>query len=91
MAIKIELINNALVMHDTVTSEVIGESPKNLVYYNVDRLDNEDIIEIVNIDVQNNVQKTWQAQPVGANTIDTGDAAYTVASFKTFARTNLGF
>ena len=90
MAIKIELINNALVMHDTVSGEIFGESPKKLVYYNAERLRTQSVIEIVNIDTISQVQNTWPAQPIGANVIDTGNTAYTIASFQTFARTNLG-
>jgi len=90
MAIKIEIINNALVMHDTVSGEILGESPKNLVYYNPDRLVNENVIEIVNIEKTSEVQKHWPTQSIGPNTIDGSNAAYTIGTFQTFARTNLG-
>jgi hypothetical protein len=90
MAIKIELIGNAVVMSDTVTSEVIGESPKSLVYYDVNELNKNNNVVLLNIDCDTYVQRNWKAVPIGANLVDSGNQAYTVASFKTFARTNLG-
>ncbi len=90
MAIKIEVIGNAVVMSDTVTSEVLGESPKSLVYYDVDALDNEGNVRLVNIDCDTYVQRNWKQVAIGADLVDTGNVAYTAASFKVFARTNLG-
>lgn len=90
MAIKIELINQALVMHDTVSLETIAESPKRLVYYDVSELEKNSVIKIVNINPQDQVQQHWPSQPIGAGVIDGADAAYTIATWKTFARTNLG-
>jgi hypothetical protein len=91
MAIKIELINAALVMHDTVTLEVLGETPKRLVYYDVSELDNNNIIKLISLNPTEEAHRHWKSVVIGATTIDGGDAAYTVASWKTFARTNLGF
>jgi hypothetical protein len=91
MAIKIELINQALVMHDTVTLETIAETPKRLVYYDVSELEKNSVIKIVNIAPQEQVHQNWPSQPIGANVVDGTNAAYTIATWKTFARTNLGF
>lgn len=91
MAKKLELINNAVVLYDTDTNEILGESPKRLVYYDAERLRRDSVIQIVNINPMENTHQFWPALPIGANVIDTGDAAYTIGSFQTFARTNLGF
>ena len=90
MATKIEIIGNALVVTDTVTNKTIGESPKRLVYFNSHRLEEDDTIEIIDINSQDSVQNSWQALPIGDDVIDSTDTAFTVATFKTFARTNLG-
>lgn len=78
-------------MTDTVSTKVIGESPKRLVYYNPERLVEEDVIEIMNIDGMEQVHRQWPAQAVGANTVNAGDTPYTVTTFQDFARNNLGF
>ena len=57
MAKKIEIIGNALVITNTVTNEIVAESPKQLVYYNVDRLE-KGVVEVINIDSTNQVQLT---------------------------------
>ncbi len=90
MSIKIEILDGALVMHDTVDIKVIGESPKALVYYDVSELDNNSVIKLVNIDQTKEVQRHWQSQAISANVVDGSDVAYTIASWKTFARTELG-
>lgn len=90
MPVKIELINNAVVMTDTSTGEIIGESPKNLVYFNSDKLIKQNIIEIVNISSTEFTQMSWQAQAIGPNTLNSAGEAYTVETFLTFGRTNLG-
>ena len=90
MAIKIEVIGNAVVMSDTVTSEVIGESPKSLVYYDVNALNEQNNVRLLNIDCDTYVQRNWKQVPIGSGLVDTGNVAYTSASFKAFARTNLG-
>lgn len=90
MAKKLEIIGNALVLTDTVTGDILAESPKRLVYYNVSRLNEESIVEIVNFDQMESTHESWPALEIGADLVDAGDAAYTLSSFRTFARTNLG-
>ena len=89
MAKKIEIIGNALVITNTVTNEIVAESPKQLVYYNVDRLE-KGVVEVINIDSTNQVQLSFEAMAIGADTVDSGDTPFTISTFRTFARTNLG-
>jgi len=92
MAIKIEIILTALVITDTVTAKTLVDTPKHLVYYDVNELENNGNIRIVNIDTSDAVRihRNFPDYPIGANVIDGSNIAYDEASFKVFARTNLG-
>ena len=90
MAIKIVKTNNALVITDTVTSKTLVDVPANRVYYKVEVLEEQNTIRLVNIDNNDKVHDHFADYPISANVVDTGDTPYTDASWKTFARTNLG-
>lgn len=89
MAKKIEIINSALVITDTVTSTVIFDAPKKEVYYVLDKLLNEAIIQFRASAYSNIIVSLPDSVPL-ADAIDGADAPYTEASWLTFARTNLG-
>lgn len=89
MAYKIEKINNALVITDTVSNKEIVDTPSNLVYYDVDQLDAHDKIRLENLSDTDRVHCNYPTIPL-AEAVTSGDVAFTKASFKTFARTNLG-
>lgn len=92
MAIKVEKINNALVITDTVSGDTIVDCPSRLVYYDVEELEKNNNVRIVNIDADMGdvVHRRFATYPIGAGLVDTNPTAFTVASWKTFARTNLG-
>ena len=92
MAIKIEKISNALVITDTTAVKVIAECPSRLVYYDVDMLEENDTIRITNIDANMGevVHLNFADYPISANVVDSGNAAYTISSWKAFARAGLG-
>lgn len=89
MAKRIELINSALVITDNVTSKIEADVPKRLVYYDLDKFENDSIIQLRNIDRNNEFHMHFQAIAL-ADAVGAGDVAYTAASWRTFARTNLG-
>jgi hypothetical protein len=93
MNVKIEILNtNALVITDTDSGKEIVDCPKRLVYYDIDELDNRANIRITNIDADMGdvVHKRFPTFPIGAGTTDAGATPFTIATWKTFARTNLG-
>lgn len=92
MAIKIVKIGNAVIITDTVTAKTIVDCPSRLVYYDVNELELNANVRIVNIDADAGdvIHRRFATYPIGAGLVDVGDAAYTDASWKTFARTNLG-
>lgn len=90
MAIKIVKTNNSLVITDTVSGKTLVDCPSRIVYYDIAELEERSTIRLCNIDEQASVQFRFQDYPISANVIDTGNAAYTDASWKAFARTNLG-
>jgi hypothetical protein len=88
MATKIEKINNSLVITEDGV-EVI-DTPSRLVYYDLDTLKETPArIQLRHINDQETVVRRLPTYLL-SDCIDTGDAAYTDASWKTFARTNLG-
>ena len=91
MAIKIEVISNAIVVSDTVSGETLAECPKRLVYYDVSKLEKEAKVQLVSLDPNGEYgHHNWASYDIGANLVDTGSVAYTEGTWKTFARTNLG-
>ena len=51
MALKFEIINNALVVTDTITSAVVFDRPTKDTYYQSHELDNENNEKIVLYDI----------------------------------------
>lgn len=90
MSIKIEIINNALVITDTVSNKTLVDTPKHLVYYDVDELENRGNIRLMNLSQSEYIHSNFQTMSIGNDIVDSGDLAFTEASFKAFARTNLG-
>ena len=90
MAKKIEVISQALVITDTVSSEVLFEAPKGEYYYKVKELVDNNKIKFYNLDHEDNAS----ARPLTvdlSDAVDSADTPFTVTSFQTFARENLGF
>lgn len=89
MAIKIELIENALVVTDTVTSDVLIDTPAKEVYFDNQSFNNDSEIVFVKIGPRRLFVPIHPAIAL-ADAVDTGDASFTAGTFRTFARTNLG-
>lgn len=90
MSKKIEIIGQALVITDTNTSNVLFEAPKGEYYYSVKELVDNGKIKFHNLDHEDNAS----ARPLTINlsdAVDTDDNPFTLSSFQTFARENLGF
>jgi hypothetical protein len=49
MSKKIEIINSALVITDTISSVIEVDIPKRLVYYDLEKFEKESIIQLRNI------------------------------------------
>lgn len=89
MATKIETIDNGLVITDTNTSTVIFDAPRFEYYYDVEKLEQEAIIKLENIDNKDSVFNNPPEIKL-SDAVDSSDTLYTEESFKTFARNNLG-
>lgn len=92
MSIKIEKIGNTLVITDTDLNKTLADTPSAIVYYDVDILEKANTIRIFNMD-QNiglAVHRNFADYLLTDTILDAGDTAYTIASFKDFARNNLG-
>lgn len=92
MAHKFEIIGQALVVTDTITTKVILDAPKGEVYYNAEELEASvnpkiRLYDISGTNIFGNVQYDYDL----SFAIDSTNTPFTVATFKTFARTNLGF
>lgn len=87
MSKKIEVIEQALVITDTLTSEVLFDAPKSEFYYKVEDLDN-DVISLYNI---NRNRVTIPSKVRLEDSLDKDGIPYTKSSFEDFARENLGF
>jgi hypothetical protein len=92
MAFKIEIIQQSLVITNTGTSAVILDIPKSSCYYDKDALDN-DIIDLFPVEDGSSVEAALRTLPeiAMANAVDSLSVAFNTATFRTFARTNLGF
>lgn len=90
MAKKLEIIGQALVITDTSIPKVIFESPKSEVYYDLGLLLNDGVIKINNIDALDNAVVS-APRILLSDSVDESDTSFTVSSFQSFARTNLGF
>lgn len=89
MALKIVKTGNSLVVTDTVTSKDIIDTPARLVYYDVIELEKNSVIRFQNIDQSEQIHFRYPAIPL-KDSLDSADAKFTIASFKTFARAELG-
>ncbi len=90
MAIKIEKINGALVITETTApAKVLVDTPSRLVYYDVAALEESQVIRLSNINEREEVHANFQDYAIGIATTD-GTVLFTDATWKTFARTELG-
>lgn len=89
MAFKIEKINNSLVVTETNSGKEIIDTPSNLVYYDVDELDSRSNIRFKNISSTDSVHSNFPTMPLN-ECLTSDNVAFTIITFKTFARTNLG-
>lgn len=89
MAKKLEIVEQSLVVTDTVTSDVLLDVPKSDFYYRSDRLD-DGYISLYNTDYQS---KGFIGIPEFklADAVDSADASFTDSTFRAFCRENLGF
>ena len=90
MAKKIEIIGQALVITDTDSSVVVFEAPKAEYYYSIKSLQNEHKIRFYNLDHEDNAS----ARPLTiqlSDAVDSTSTPFSLTSFQTFARNNLGF
>lgn len=88
MPIKIEIFGNAIVVTDTISTDILVDQPAKEVYY-TSRLLDQEIIHLTILDGS-------RERLIGLLTIslseavDSGDSSFTKASWQTFARNNLG-
>ena len=90
MAKKIEIINNSLVVTDTISGVVDIEHPKRDVFFHNDKLNDGDIKLIDTDGVNIKASGISFEQPL-ANCVDAALAVFTEATWRAFARTSLGF
>jgi len=91
---KIQVIDQALVITDIGTGATVIDIPKSRCYYDKGLLEAEQIIRIFAVDSGIAILDQIRTQPKIhiTNSLDSsGLVAYTVETFKTFARINLGF
>lgn len=90
MAIKIEKINEALVITETTApAKVLVDTPARLVYYDVAKLEENAVIRLFNINEREFAHQKFADYAIGIATTD-GSTLFTDATWKTFARTELG-
>ena len=90
MATKIQIIEQSLVITDTVTGEVKFDVPKAEYYYKISDLKEDNIITFYNLDYDDNIQsKAEKVKLVDA--VDVADVAFTESTLVAFCRSNLGF
>lgn len=87
---KFEIINNSLVVTDTVTSEVLFDAPKRDTYYDVGSLQNAiPSVQLIDTSSINNTAGTYSC--LLSQAVNSSDVAFTESTFIDFARANLGF
>ena len=90
MSKKIEKINNALVITDTVSGTVEVDTPSRLVYYDIDPLiEATPRIVLRNLDDSCGLIPRFNAIKL-SEAVDGALAPFTDATWRVFARTNLG-
>lgn len=90
MAKKFEIIGQALVITDDSIPRVIYDNTKGEVYYDNKTLVEDGIIKINNIDALDNAIKT-APKVLLSEAVNSLNEPFTVQTFQTFARENLGF
>ena len=93
MAHKFEIIGQALVVTDTVTNKILLDMPKGEVYYYAEDLEAlvNPKIKLYDISGMNSAGNAVQYYYDLSLAVDSLNAPFSVASFKSFARLNLGF
>lgn len=88
MAKKIEITGNALIVTDTVSSDILIEEPKKMVYYSVDSL----AVGIILLQISDGStsRRTGLIEIPLSEAVDSTDTPFTDATFRAFSRTNLG-
>ena len=89
MAHKFEIINQSIVVTDTLTSEIKLDVPKSHVYY-YNRDIAQGVIVLYDINASNGFS-TKILQISLSDAVDEFDAAFTATTFVDFCRQNLGF
>lgn len=88
MALKFEIINNALVVTDTVDSSIKFDRPAKDTYYQSYELDNGNIVLYDISGVNSYASQTYKTTLAGA--VDSTLTPFTAETFRTFVRENLG-
>ena len=88
MAKKFEIIQQSLIVSDTLTSEILLDVPKHLYYYRAEFLDKNQI-KIVPLNFIKNLMDGPKVYSL-SESVDKTNTPFTVESFTLFARTFLG-
>jgi hypothetical protein len=88
MALKFEIINNALVVTDTVTSAIVFDRPTKDTYYQSLRLDEGKVV-LYDISGVNSYASETLNKPL-EYAVDSALTPFTSETFRAFARENLG-
>jgi len=88
MATRIKIEVNALIVEDTISGNVLVEEPRKGVYYSASKLANG-IILLQSQNLSGAGLIGLITVPV-SDAVDATDTPFTIGSFETFARTNLG-
>lgn len=90
MAIKIEKINNSLVIEETsAPAKILVDTPSRLVYYDVAKFEENQVIRLFNINEREFAHQKFADIPLALATTD-GTIVFTDTTWKAFARTELG-
>lgn len=88
MSKKIEIIAKALVVTDTVTSEVIVDVPKGQYYFDTDELYDNGFIVFYNLDFLDNIAERPRLILL-SEAVDSTLTPFTESTFEDFCRQNL--
>ncbi len=91
MAYKFEIIGSALVVSDTVTLKVLVDTPKRDAYYNTIALTDEKKIELYDTNGVAFNGAILGDQYFLSESQDSAGVTFTDATFRAFARANLGY
>jgi len=90
MAKKFEIIENSLVVTDTISGAILLDAPKSDVYHDVDALEKNSKVKIYDTSGVN-PRSSGLATYDLSETTDSGGTPFTEATFLAFSRANLGF